>query len=117
VDEINRKLNDEAKTPINWKPILLGITKASLSTKSWLSAASFQHTTHMLTEAAVSGKADDLLGLKENVILGRLIPAGTGLDQIQLTRVADERTLEKRAAAGTSDAAAPRAGQERPARV
>ena len=117
VDDINRRLNNEGKTPINWKPILLGITKASLSTKSWLSAASFQHTTHVLTEAAVSGKADDLLGLKENVILGRLIPAGTGLDQIQLTRVADERTLEKRAAAGTSEVAPTRAGQERQPRA
>ncbi|HEX7021935.1 MAG TPA: hypothetical protein VF171_03690, partial [Trueperaceae bacterium] len=61
----------------------------------WLSAASFQHTTHVLTEAAVSGKADDLVGLKENVILGRLIPAGTGLEAIRDTRVADERMLER----------------------
>ena len=75
--------------------MLLGITKASLTTKSWLSAASFQHTTHVLTEAAVSGKVDDLVGLKENVILGRLIPAGTGLDVIRSVRVADERTLAK----------------------
>ena len=96
VEDINDRLLDEGKEPASWKPVLLGITKASLSTKSWLSAASFQHTTHVLTEAAVSGKADDLVGLKENVILGRLIPAGTGLEQIRDTRVADVRMLEKR---------------------
>ena len=96
VEEVNDKLLDDGKNPASWKPVLLGITKASLSTKSWLSAASFQHTTHVLTEAAVSGKADDLVGLKENVILGRLIPAGTGLDAIREVRVADERMLERR---------------------
>jgi DNA-directed RNA polymerase subunit beta' len=95
VEEINNRLLDEGKAPAEWKPLLLGITKASLSTKSWLSAASFQHTTHVLTEAAVSGKADDLVGLKENVILGRLIPAGTGLDIIRETRVADEQMLAR----------------------
>ncbi|MEE9575282.1 MAG: hypothetical protein V3W03_04210, partial [Gammaproteobacteria bacterium] len=62
-----------------WAPVLLGITKASLSTESFISAASFQETTRVLTEASVSGKIDDLRGLKENVIVGRLIPAGTGL--------------------------------------
>ena len=61
------------------EPLLLGITKASLSTDSFLSAGSFQETTKVLTEAAISGKVDDLRGLKENVIIGRLIPAGTGL--------------------------------------
>ena len=95
VEDQNNALLDDGKTPASWKPVLLGITKASLSTKSWLSAASFQHTTHVLTEAAVSGKADDLVGLKENVILGRLIPAGTGLEAIRRTRVADEATLER----------------------
>jgi DNA-directed RNA polymerase subunit beta' len=95
VEEVNDRLIDEDKEPASWKPVLLGITKASLSTKSWLSAASFQHTTHVLTEAAVSGKADDLVGLKENVILGRLIPAGTGLKIIRNTRVADQRTLDR----------------------
>jgi DNA-directed RNA polymerase subunit beta' len=95
VEEVNARRLDEGKTPASWKPVLLGITKASLTTKSWLSAASFQHTTHVLTEAAVSGKIDDMVGLKENVILGRLIPAGTGLDAIRGTRVADERMLEK----------------------
>ncbi len=95
VEDRNNALLDDGKAPCSWKPVLLGITKASLSTKSWLSAASFQHTTHVLTEAAVSGKADHLVGLKENVILGRLIPAGTGLKAIRSTRVADEPTLER----------------------
>src|SRR5262249_21970616 len=67
------------KRPAPAKPVLLGITKASLSTDSFISAASFQETTRVLTEAAISGKTDDLRGLKENVIVGRLIPAGTGL--------------------------------------
>ena len=67
------------KPPATAKPVLLGITKASLSTDSFISAASFQETTRVLTEAAISGKIDDLRGLKENVIVGRLIPAGTGL--------------------------------------
>ena len=117
VEEVNDALLDEGKAPASWKPVLLGITKASLSTKSWLSAASFQHTTHVLTEAAVSGKADDLVGLKENVILGRLIPAGTGLDAIRATRVADEATLELRQEQAPAVAgAAPRAaeGEARP---
>ena len=76
---INYKLLDEDKTPINYERVLLGITKASLATESFISAASFQETTRVLTEAAVSGRRDDLRGLKENVIVGRLIPAGTGL--------------------------------------
>ncbi len=107
VEETNDRLLDEGKTPASWKPILLGITKASLSTKSWLSAASFQHTTHVLTEAAVSGKADDLVGLKENVILGRLIPAGTGLQAIRDTRVADERMLKRREVAPSAEVVTP----------
>ena len=77
--EENEKIEAEGKTPATWVPILLGITKASLSTESFISAASFQETTRVLTEASVSGKRDDLRGLKENVIVGRLIPAGTGL--------------------------------------
>lgn len=107
VEEVNDRLLAEGKQPASWKPVLLGITKASLSTKSWLSAASFQHTTHVLTEAAVSGKADDLVGLKENVILGRLIPAGTGLDVIRETRVADERLLSRVKGAPAAREAAP----------
>src|SRR5690606_10701219 len=95
VEEVNDRLLAEGKAPASWKPLLLGITKASLSTKSWLSAASFQHTTHVLPEAALAGKADDLVGMKENVILGRLVPAGTGLAALRSTRVADVRPLEK----------------------
>ncbi|MEQ8938517.1 MAG: DNA-directed RNA polymerase subunit beta', partial [Gammaproteobacteria bacterium] len=77
--EENEKVEAEGKKPAEWVPILLGITKASLSTESFISAASFQETTRVLTEASVNGKRDDLRGLKENVIVGRLIPAGTGL--------------------------------------
>jgi DNA-directed RNA polymerase subunit beta' len=77
--EENERIEAEGKTPAKWVPILLGITKASLSTESFISAASFQETTRVLTEASVCGKRDDLRGLKENVIVGRLIPAGTGL--------------------------------------
>ena len=83
--------------PASAKPILLGITKASLSTDSFISAASFQETTRVLTEAAISGKVDDLRGLKENVIVGRLIPAGTGLSlyaKTELQPLGDERRSE-----------------------
>lgn len=75
----NELVSGEGKQPALWEPVLLGITKASLSTESFISAASFQETTRVLTEASVNGKRDDLRGLKENVIVGRLIPAGTGL--------------------------------------
>ena len=71
-------MKDEGKKPATGHPVLLGITKASLQTRSFISAASFQETTRVLTEAAVNGKVDTLEGLKENVIVGRLIPAGTG---------------------------------------
>ncbi len=77
--EENQRLTKAGKIPARLEPVLLGITKASLSTESFISAASFQETTRVLTEAAVSGKLDELRGLKENVIVGRLIPAGTGL--------------------------------------
>jgi DNA-directed RNA polymerase subunit beta' len=77
--EENERVLGQGKRPATAKPVLLGITKASLSTDSFISAASFQETTRVLTEAAISGKTDDLRGLKENVIVGRLIPAGTGL--------------------------------------
>jgi DNA-directed RNA polymerase subunit beta' len=75
----NDKMAAEGKDPATYDFVLLGITKASLSTDSFISAASFQETTRVLTEAAIMGKKDDLRGLKENVIVGRLIPAGTGL--------------------------------------
>jgi len=73
------KNGPDARNPATYEHMLLGITKASLSTDSFISAASFQETTRVLTEAAIMGKKDELRGLKENVIVGRLIPAGTGL--------------------------------------
>ena len=80
--------------PLEASPVLQGITKASLQTRSFISAASFQETTRVLTEAATHGKTDDLIGLKENVIVGRLIPAGTGSVMNRLKRVAAERDRE-----------------------
>ena len=77
--EVNRQLVTEGKRPAEGRPELMGITKASLATDSWLSAASFQETTRVLTEAAIEGKSDQLFGLKENIIIGKLIPAGTGM--------------------------------------
>src|SRR5207248_8696446 len=77
--EENEKATKDNKKPSTYEHMLLGITKASLSTDSFISAASFQETTRVLTEAAIMGKRDELRGLKENVIVGRLIPAGTGL--------------------------------------
>jgi DNA-directed RNA polymerase subunit beta' len=77
--EENDRLRSEAMQLVKYERVLLGITKAALATESFISAASFQETTRVLTEAAVTGKRDNLRGLKENVIVGRLIPAGTGL--------------------------------------
>ena len=93
----NRQMVTEGRTPALGRPVLMGITKASLATESWLSAASFQETTKVLTDAAIHAKSDSLVGLKENVILGKLIPAGTGLDRYRNIRV--EPTAEARAAA------------------
>jgi DNA-directed RNA polymerase subunit beta' len=90
-DETNARVVAEGKKPATAHPVLLGITKASLQTRSFISAASFQETTRVLTEAAVSGKADTLDGLKENVIVGRLIPAGTGAMMNRLREVAIKR--------------------------
>ena len=90
----NDKLIAEEKMTANGIPILLGITKASLATESFISAASFQETTRVLTEAAVSGKIDDLRGLKENVMVGRLIPAGTGYTYHQTRKAKRARALE-----------------------
>jgi DNA-directed RNA polymerase subunit beta' len=78
-EEKNAEVVEQGGEPASARPILMGITKASLATDSWLAAASFQETTRVLTEAAISGKSDPLLGLKENVIIGKLIPAGTGM--------------------------------------
>ena len=89
-DEINERLAEEGKEPADGVPVLLGITKASLQTRSFISAASFQETTRVLTDAAVNGKTDTLEGLKENVIVGRLIPAGTGGTMSRLRQIAQQ---------------------------
>ena len=94
VIEVNKKLEAEGKELVKFDRVLLGITKASLSTKSFLSAASFQETTKVLTEASLSGKVDPLDGLKENVIVGRLIPAGTGLLKKHIKLEKDSREQE-----------------------
>ena len=82
--DVNRAIVEDGKKPAEGRPVLMGITKASLATESWLSAASFQETTRVLTEAAIDGKSDHLVGLKENIIIGKLIPAGTGMDRYNL---------------------------------
>lgn len=97
MDEVNAKLMP-GQQPAEGKPILLGITKASLQTRSFISAASFQETTRVLTEAAVQGKKDTLVGLKENVIVGRLIPAGTGSSMNRMRIAANSRDAALRAA-------------------
>ncbi|UZF94104.1 DNA-directed RNA polymerase subunit beta' [Bosea sp. NBC_00550] len=91
LEEVNTKLREEGKKPASGVPVLLGITKASLQTRSFISAASFQETTRVLTEAAVNGKSDMLEGLKENVIVGSLIPAGTGAQVARIKQVATRR--------------------------
>jgi len=97
MQEINAKLA-KGKQPAEGTPILLGITKASLQTRSFISAASFQETTRVLTQAAVEGKKDTLIGLKENVIVGRLIPAGTGAGMNRLRVTANSRDAALKAA-------------------
>ncbi|MEM7358648.1 MAG: DNA-directed RNA polymerase subunit beta' [Pseudomonadota bacterium] len=96
--EENERAEKEEITPAKAEPVLLGITKASLTTESFISAASFQETTRVLTEASIAGKVDHLRGLKENVVVGRLIPAGTGLayheDRVRRRREADEKDAE-----------------------
>jgi DNA-directed RNA polymerase subunit beta' len=94
-EEENRRVVAEGGTPASARPVLMGITKASLATESWLSAASFQETTRVLTDAAIHAKSDPLLGLKENVIIGKLIPAGTGLPRYRNVRI--EPTEEAKA--------------------
>ncbi len=93
-EERNKQAVAEGKRPATGKRVLLGITKASLATDSFLSAASFQETTRVLTEAAVKGKVDDLVGLKENVIIGKLIPAGTGMKRYQNIHINTEKESE-----------------------
>ncbi|GHA12991.1 DNA-directed RNA polymerase subunit beta' [Devosia pacifica] len=113
-EELNDQLIAEGKKPATATPVLLGITKASLQTRSFVSAASFQETTRVLTEAAVSGKADLLEGLKENVIVGRLIPAGTGAGIASAKQIATKRDdlilEERRRQASTAKIAGPGAG-------
>ncbi|MBI2169302.1 MAG: DNA-directed RNA polymerase subunit beta' [Actinobacteria bacterium] len=103
--ETNRSLLEESKTPAEGRPELMGITKASLATDSWLAAASFQETTRVLTEAAIEGRSDGLLGLKENVIIGKLIPAGTGMPRYSDVGVLapDAEPLPFQTEAGTED--------------
>ena len=96
---MNEELVKAGKEPAEGKQILLGITKAALATDSFLSAASFQETTKVLTEAAIKGKVDSLIGLKENVIIGKLIPAGTGMKRYRDTKLSTDENLLSRLAA------------------
>ena len=91
----NERVNEEDGEVAQAEPLLLGITKASLSTDSFISAASFQETTRVLTEAAISGRIDYLRGLKENVIMGRLIPAGTGMEYYRNVDIARDETIDQ----------------------
>ncbi|HBS36402.1 MAG TPA: DNA-directed RNA polymerase subunit beta', partial [Parvularcula sp.] len=110
-EEMNARLEDQGKRPARGAPVLLGITKASLQTRSFISAASFQETTRVLTDAAVNGKVDNLEGLKENVIVGRLIPAGTGgmmsRHQVEAERRDQAMIDERERRAATQAIAAP----------
>src|SRR5262249_25278612 len=106
-DAANEKAANEGYKAASAKPVLQGITKASLQTRSFISAASFQETTRVLTEAAVVGKVDNLNGLKEDVIVRRLIPAGTGSVMARLRQIAAERDREFLAAKKDSEADAP----------
>jgi DNA-directed RNA polymerase subunit beta' len=89
-EDINEQLIKDGKEPAEGKQVMLGITKASLATNSFLSAASFQETTKVLTEAAIKGKIDPLTGLKENVIIGKLIPAGTGMKRYRTVKLSTD---------------------------
>ena len=89
-EDKNKLAEEQGLRPATGKRVLLGITKASLATDSFLSAASFQETTRVLTEAAIKGKTDELIGLKENVIIGKLIPAGTGMKRYKKIRINTE---------------------------
>ena len=104
-EEVNNKVVADGHAPAKSNPVLQGITKASLQTQSFISAASFQETTRVLTEAAVAGRSDSLMGLKENVIVGRLIPAGTGRVMRDMRRIAAERDREIEAAARAAEEA------------
>ena len=93
-NDMNEKLIAEGKKPAEGKQVMLGITKASLATDSFLSAASFQETTKVLTEAAINGKVDHLIGLKGNVLIGKLIPAGTGMKRYRSVKLNTDVTME-----------------------
>ena len=93
-EDMNEKLIAEGKEPAEGKQVMLGITKAALATNSFLSAASFQETTKVLTEAAIKGKVDPLIGLKENVIIGKLIPVGTGMKRYRTTHLSTDDAIE-----------------------
>ena len=93
--EENERVLLKGERPATGRPLLLGITKASLSTESFISASSFQETTKVLTEASINGRVDYLRGLKENVIMGRLIPAGTGISNYRFLNVVAEEADEK----------------------
>ena len=95
-EQINNKAIEEGLKPAKGEKVLLGITRASLQTKSFISAASFQETVKVLTDAAINGKVDALEGLKENVIVGKLIPAGTGLLVKRMKREAELESENKR---------------------
>jgi DNA-directed RNA polymerase subunit beta' len=94
--ETNRLLVAEDRRPAEGRPELMGITKASLATDSWLSAASFQETTRVLTEAAIECRSDKLIGLKENIIIGKLVPAGTGMEEYRrvVTNAPDYKPMD-----------------------
>jgi DNA-directed RNA polymerase subunit beta' len=110
-EEANRKAVEAGGREAKAIPVLQGITKASLQTHSFISAASFQETTRVLTEAAVSGKVDDLVGLKENVIVGHLIPAGTGAVMNRLRKIAADRDVEMGALEGEDKGSLPASGR------
>ena len=97
-EDLNEELKKEGKEPAEGERIVLGITKAALATNSFLSAASFQETTKVLTDAAIKGKLDPLIGLKENVIIGQLIPAGTGLKRYRNIKLDTDAKIERRKA-------------------
>ena len=102
-EDINEQLFAEGKELAEGKQVMLGITKAALATNSFLSAASFQETTKVLTEAAIKGKSDPLIGLKENVIIGKLIPAGTGMKRYRSTMLSTDVNEDTSVEAGVED--------------
>ena len=102
-NEMNEALIADGKLPAEGKQVMLGITKASLATDSFLSAASFQETTKVLTEAAINGKVDHLIGLKENVLIGKLIPAGTGMKRYRSVKLDTDFSMDDEIVLGDDD--------------